>query len=113
MFSMGRAKTFPAASHARAVGGSLGKTNMMGPEMSLTASAETQLSSSPASSSASSGFGALTWRSGLSFWAVPSAASVRFLFLGFLSPLNESGFTIVFGVLWCRCWTGLRLGARS
>lgn len=104
MFSMGRAKTLPAASQASAVGGSLGRTIMMGPEMSVTASAETQLSSSLSSAPSSSGFAALSCRSGLSSGPAPapSAASVRFLFLGFLSPLNVSGFTmLVCGERWC------------
>ncbi|QBZ60495.1 hypothetical protein PoMZ_07437 [Pyricularia oryzae] len=45
MFSMGNVKTLPAASQASAEGGSVGSTNMTGPETSFTASAETQLSS--------------------------------------------------------------------
>lgn len=51
MFSIVSVKTLPLASHASAVGGSVGRTNITGPATSPMASADTQLSSLDASSS--------------------------------------------------------------
>ena len=85
MFSTGLACTLPIASVARLVTGSLARTSMTGPDMSVTASADTQFSSS----SASAAVGGTLASSSL------SSVRSRFRFFGFLSPLNESTFTIL------------------
>lgn len=59
MFSSALAKTFPLASHATQVGGSEGRANIIGPIMSVGASAVTQLSSSTASVESEAELGAI------------------------------------------------------
>lgn len=85
MFSIGIVKTFPVASQDSAAGGDVGKTNITGPDISVTASAVSQLSSSATSSSVRAVFDR----------ASSSPPSVRLRFLTFLSPLNDSGFTML------------------
>lgn len=105
MFSMGNVKTLPVASQARALTGSVGRTNTTGPETSVTTSADTQLSSFSTFSSSAAVAAAAGSPSAPALDAFllldPTAASPsssrpsRFLFLGFLSPLNVRGLTIV------------------
>lgn len=98
MFSTAMVKTLPLASQASAEGGSVGRTNMTGPETSDGASAATQVSSSGAASSPASS----ALRSCLLAEEGPaapvsssslSATRVRLRFLG-LSPLKDSGLTM-------------------
>ena len=90
-FSSGLANTFPFVSHAIQVGISEGNTNIMGPTTSFVASAVTQLSSPAGTSSAC--FEAVR---SLEVEESPnlSSTSMRFRFLGFLSPLNVRSFPI-------------------
>jgi hypothetical protein len=92
MFSSGLANTLPFVSHAMHVGGSDGRTNIMGPTTSFVASAVTQESSSAGASS--SGFEAV---SSLDVEESPNldSKSTRFRFLGFLSPLNVRSLPIL------------------
>jgi hypothetical protein len=94
MFSNGLANTFPFVSQAKQVGGSEGSTMTIGPTTSFELSAETQESSCSAVDSVSVFEVA---RALLDDCPSPnfSATSTRFLFLVFLSPLNESGVTML------------------
>lgn len=90
MFSTALAKTLPLASHARQVGGRVGSTNITGPAMSVTASADTHDSSS--SSGCCNAPPLMSFDAG----PCPSASSslLRLRFLTFLSPLKLSGLTM-------------------
>lgn len=93
MFSRALAKTLPLVSEAIQDGESDGKTSIIGPTTSPEASAVTQLSSSTGTPS-SSGFEAVV----SSFDELSpnfSSVSTRFLFFAFLSPLKDSGLTIL------------------
>lgn len=104
MFSSRLANTFPLVSHAIHVGGSEGRTKIIGPMTSLVASAVTQLSS--AAGASSSAFEAVR------AWEIEEgdgssnleATSTRLRFLVFLSPLNVRA---LMGIL--RIWENLRV----
>ena len=124
MFSTGKGKTEPAASQERMAGGWEGRTIIIGPLISVGASAETQESSSEGSTSlgmdvvmrscdasGSSGFGREDG----------SSSAARLRFFGFLSPLNMRGFGIILfsGVrswkcgrakMWCQSVPGVGFG---
>ena len=109
MFSSGLAKTFPFVSHAIQVGGSEGRTKIMGPTTSAVASAVTQLSSSAGASS--SGLEAGVVRA-LEVEEPPNLSSTltRLRFLGLGSPLNVRSLPIIEVVRWLLC---LALGRTS
>lgn len=84
-FSIALVKTFPFASHARQVAGSVGSTINTGPETSLGASAETQESSS---SLAGCGAAEVEVRALEVGRSASSGSATLFRFLIFLSPLK-------------------------
>ena len=98
MFSTSSAKTLPFASQERQLGGSVGRTRITGPEMSDATSALTQESSSSAASFVGADVVVRPFDVGAE--SASSSAATRFLFLGFLSPLNTNAFTIV----WLQCY---------
>lgn len=92
MFSSSLAKTFPFASHAMQVAGCEGRANIIGPVMSVGASAVTQLSSSAASVASGAEL------AGTSAEERPASGLGALRLRDFFSPLKDRGLTMFYAL---------------
>ena len=95
MFSSSLAKTFPFASHAMQVAGCEGRANIIGPIMSVGASAVTQLSSSTVSITSGAELTGTSAEERSNFVASGSGA---LRLRDFFSPLKDRGLTMFYAL---------------